>query len=201
MTTATNVKEITIAEIPDYDDATIRISAKIIDKTGSTIILGDSTGTTTYVADPYYAQWMDIGKWYRITTYAVSGALAQGVTITPSPIDAPADATINPMMITRTTPVGKIDNGGIRPGTRVDLRVSVTLWDARSPKIHQTGLIADDTGRIPFTVWANRNRQPVDLVAGRTYQICGAKIDMYNGRYRTDITNAIITDVTPGAVV
>lgn len=201
MTKASNVKEITIAEIPDHDDDTICISAKIINKTGSTIILGDSTGTTTYVADPYYAQWMDIGKWYRITTYAVRGALAQGVTITPSPIDAPADATINTMMITRTTPVAKIDNGGIRPGTKVDLRVSVTLWDARSPKIHQTGLIADDTGRIPFMVWANADRQPFDLVGGRTYQICGAKVDMYNSRFRVDITNAIITDVTQVAAV
>lgn len=195
MTTNT-ATDITIAQLPDHDDDKIRISAKIIAKQGSTIILGDSTGTITYIADPYYAQWMDIGKWYRITTYAVRGALAQGETITPSPIDAPEDAAINTMMITQTVPCAQIEMGGIRPGTRVDMRVSVTLWDARSPKIHQIGLVADDTGRIPFVVWANADRQPVDLIGGHTYQIHGAQINMYNGRFRVDVTNAIITDVT-----
>lgn len=60
------------------------------------------------------------------------------------------------------------------------------LWDEYDDRIQQVGTLADDTGRIKFTVW-NIADQPL-LERGTVYHIWNAVVKEYNGKLELKIT-------------
>ena len=58
--------------------------------------------------------------------------------------------------------------------------VVTTLFPPRSPSIAQSGILADHSGTIRFTIWANSNAPAVET--GRWYRFEYAAIDEYNNQ-------------------
>lgn len=56
----------------------------------------------------------------------------------------------------------------------------IQLWTPTSKKIHQTGLIKDETGIIKFTTWAT-NELP-DVEENKSYAFVGFKVSEWDGR-------------------
>lgn len=66
----------------------------------------------------------------------------------------------------------------------------VDLWDTSSDSIAQTGLIADDSGSIKFTLWAKSADALPTLEEGEAYRFESVVTDEYNGRYSVNLNSA-----------
>jgi len=79
--------------------------------------------------------------------------------------------------------VGEINESG----RWVDLNVKVLqLWQPTTDAISQTGLIADESGKIKFTKWS-RDNLPM-LEEGKSYSIKSAVTDEFQGRFGIKLT-------------
>ena len=58
--------------------------------------------------------------------------------------------------------------------------IIVVLFPPRSPSVAQSGILADNTGTIRFTVWAKANATIME--AGKWYRVESAVADEYNGQ-------------------
>jgi replication factor A1 len=56
----------------------------------------------------------------------------------------------------------------------------IQLWTPTSKKIHQTGLIKDETGIIKFTTWTSN--EPLDVEENKSYAFIGFKVCEWDGR-------------------
>jgi len=56
----------------------------------------------------------------------------------------------------------------------------IQLWTPTSKKIHQTGLIKDETGIMKFTTWVS-NELP-DVEENKSYAFIGFKVNEWDGR-------------------
>lgn len=73
-------------------------------------------------------------------------------------------------------------------GRSVSMKVKVLrLWDSRSDKVAQLGLIGDQSGNIRFTIW-KKSYQPT-LKVGRSYHIRNAVTDYFGGSYQIQATD------------
>jgi len=73
----------------------------------------------------------------------------------------------------------------------VSLKAKVaTLWDADHESIAQTGLLADDSGTIKFTLWAKSADDLPTLVEGETYRFGNVVTDEYQGRFSVNINGS-----------
>jgi len=69
---------------------------------------------------------------------------------------------------------------GLSPGEWVTVQGKVVALTApRSPAIAQSGILADASGAIRFTVWARAKAQPLE--AGKWYRMESAVVDEYRG--------------------
>lgn len=95
------------------------------------------------------------------------------------------------------------------------IAVVTTLFPSRSPSIAQSGILADQTGTVRFTAWANAGAPPVE--AGSWYRFEHAAIDEYNDQISLKVESGTsiiplgpdeipvpaavrIADLRPGAV-
>ncbi len=82
----------------------------------------------------------------------------------------------------------------VRPGDWVTLvGVVQVLFPPRSPAVAQSGILADESGTIRFTVWAKSNA-PV-LETGNWYRFESAVADEYNGQINFKVHSG--TTITP----
>ncbi len=73
-------------------------------------------------------------------------------------------------------------------GRNVSMKVKVLrLWDSRSDKVAQLGLIGDQSGNVRFTIW-KKSYQPT-LKVGRSYHIRNAVTDYFRGSYQIQATD------------
>ncbi len=72
-------------------------------------------------------------------------------------------------------------------GRNVIMKVKVLkLWDTRSDKVAQMGLVGDETGNIRLTIW-KKAYQP-QIRVGRCYHIHNAVTDFFGGSYQIQAT-------------
>lgn len=89
-----------------------------------------------------------------------------------------------------------VDIGTITsPDNWVDVEaVVVDLWDPNSDTIRQTGLIADESGRIKFTSWEDADLPYVE--EDQAYRFSNVVTDEYEGRMSVNLTgNAEIEEL------
>ena len=68
------------------------------------------------------------------------------------------------------------------PGRWIDLEIKVLqLWEPTSETISQTGLVADDTGKVKFTKWARDNLP--QMAEGKSYLLKKVVTDEFQGRF------------------
>lgn len=138
-------------------------------------ILADKTGSVRFtIWARSNAPPVETGTWYRFSSAVTDEYNGQvnfkvhgGTTITPLGSDEiPVDSPV---------PIQDLREGLCTVEGRV-----TTLFPPRSPSIAQSGILADTTGTINFTIWANAGLQ--ELKEGETYQIRHGLVDLYNGR-------------------
>jgi hypothetical protein len=67
------------------------------------------------------------------------------------------------------------------------------LWTPRHPAIAQTGLIADETARIKFTIWVKSQKRPV--AEGDQVVLRGAKKSWYQDRCSVAVTGSTLVTI------
>ncbi|HDS59025.1 MAG TPA: hypothetical protein ENN54_01855 [Thermoplasmatales archaeon] len=73
-------------------------------------------------------------------------------------------------------------------GEWVSLKAKVVqVWDASSESISQTGLLADETGRIKFVAWKKSQVPP--LREGGSYLLKGAVVDSWSGQLQVNLNS------------
>lgn len=74
----------------------------------------------------------------------------------------------------------------------VEVKV-VQLWDADHDSVKQSGLVADETGRVGFTAWAESD---LDLLEdGASYRLENVVTDEYEGQMQVQLNSS--TEITP----
>jgi len=74
----------------------------------------------------------------------------------------------------------------------------VDLWEPRSEKIAQVGLLGDESGRLKFVKWESADLP--ELVEGETYQFQNVVTDEYQGRYSVSLNSATVVKPSEEAV-
>ena len=89
---------------------------------------------------------------------------------------------------------------GMKPREFVTLAgVVTTLFTPRSPSVAQTGIMADATGTVRFTVWTSANAPTLET--GRWYRISHAAADEFNNQMSFKVEGATtITPLDPGEI-
>ena len=122
------------------------------------------------------------GGWSRVVVAEqLAEKVARGRDVTKAVLETPeevkaAPGAIVPIADVPDVPVGEVTVSGIVE----------TLWEPSSTSIQQVGLIADDTGKIKFTVW-NKSNQTV-VREGQTVRFRAAAKNWYKGRCSIALT-------------
>lgn len=139
-------------------------------------VIADSSGSMRFtVWAKANAPMMQQGHWYRIESAVadeyngqISLKVHSGTTISEQPPD-----TMQGPEVTRIE--------DIVPHQWITVEGEVTtLFPPRSPSISQTGILADSSGTIRFTVWASA--QAPEMQQGRWYRLDLVESDEYNGQ-------------------
>ena len=82
-----------------------------------------------------------------------------------------------------------------------DLRVKVVkLFEPRHRKMHQTGILGDESGITRFVTWKNNGTEPT-LVQGKCYTLAVVYASEYDGRISVNLTNAEPVEIDEEIVV
>jgi len=138
-------------------------------------VLADKTGSARFtIWARSNAPPVEVGKWYRFESAVtdeyngqINFKVHSGTTITPLSDDEIPEET--------PVPIKDLTEGLCTVEAKV-----TTLFPPRSPSIAQSGILADTTGTVNFTIWANAGLQ--ELKEGSTYLIRHAFADIYNGQ-------------------
>ncbi|MDD3039109.1 hypothetical protein [Bacteroides sp.] len=125
-------------------------------------------------------------SWYKIESAVVDEFRGQknikihkGTTITKTE----SDTSVMPKLC---------EIGSIEPGiTSVQGKIT-QLWEPFSDKIHQTGLIADESGIIKFVSWKSSNQIPLEL--HKVYTLYFTNADSWNGKISLNISDALVIE-------
>ncbi len=154
-------------------------------------IIADGSGAMEFVVwEKAGAQTLEEHRWYRIENATIdefkgapSMKIHSGSTITP----IAEDRFLNPLI----TPLTKLI-----PGVACVRVKMLTNWEVRSDRMLQTGLVGDETGRMKFIIWKNRDgsADETTLEEDKVYSIYYAGVDEYNERYSLDLSGATILE-------
>jgi len=131
---------------------------------------------------------MEQGKWYRLESAVadeyngqVSLKVHSGTTITELSPDSVPEPVITPI-------------SEIKPKQWISVEGEVTtIFPPRSPSIAQSGIFADNSGTIRFTVWASANAQLLEQ--GHWYRLDLVESDEFNGQLSIKVHSG--TKITP----
>ncbi len=152
-------------------------------------VIMDSSGTMRFtVWAKANAPVMEQGKWYRLESAVadeyngqVSLKVHSGTTITELSPDSVPEPVITPI-------------SEIKPKQWISVEGEVTtIFPPRSPSIAQSGIFADNSGTIRFTVWASANAQLLEQ--GHWYRLDLVESDEFNGQLSIKIHSG--TKITP----
>ncbi|MCQ2376904.1 MAG: hypothetical protein MJ006_02740 [Methanocorpusculum sp.] len=78
----------------------------------------------------------------------------------------------------------------LKPGYATVHAKFIEVWENRSDRMLQTGLLGDETDRMKFVIWRDDSAVPLEL--NKVYTIKNAKVDEYNGRLSLSLNRAEI---------
>ena len=183
---------VNLADIQESDWVTVEVKVVSLQPPNSpaisqTGILADSTGAVRFVTFSKASELpeLELEKWYRIESAVVDsfrGALNLKMHSGSRISEIEDDRCLVPAS---PTPVAEI-----RPGVVPCIHVKyVDEWESRSERMMQTGLVADESGRIKFVMWNDPNKEK--LKVGSVYTIFYASVDEFNGRYSLTLNSAM----------
>ncbi len=156
-------------------------AAEAISQTG---LIGDASGSMKFV------KWtkaglpdLEMGKSYllkRVVTDEFQGRFSVKLNRTSQiePLEKEVEANAVPRGPTEDQSVAQINE----PGRWINLKARVvSLWEANSDAISQSGLIGDETGTIKFVKWAKADLP--DMEEGRSYHLRNLVTDEFQGRF------------------
>lgn len=150
-------------------------------------IIADNSGAVRFVvfSKATNIPKLELEKWYRIESAVVDSfrnvpniKLHSGSRVT----ELEEDLCLMPSSPVRISDV-KV---GVVPCIRVKF---VDEWESRSERMMQSGLLADESGRIKFVLWQDDEKEK--LVLGGVYNIFYASVDEFNGRLSLGLNSAL----------
>ena len=154
-------------------------------------IIADASGAMDFVVwEKAGAEPLEEHRWYRIEKATIdeyrsapSMKIHSGTTITP----IAEDRFLNPVI----TPLADL-----KPGVACVRVKMLTNWEVRTERMLQTGLVGDETGRMKFVIWKNRDgtSDETTLEEDKVYTIYYAGVDEYNDRYSLNLCGATILE-------
>jgi replication factor A1 len=182
-----------ISDIMPDDWVTLEAKVVSLQPSGSqaisqTGVLADSSGAVRFVVFSKAAELpvLELEQWYRIESAVVdqfrgiaSLKIHSGSRITPLDSDTRCLMHAAPRKLRDLT-------AGVAPSIRVKY---VEEWEVRSDRMMQTGLLADDSGRMKFVLWQDDAKEKLTL--GAVYNIFYATVDEYNGRLSLVLNTAV----------
>jgi replication factor A1 len=159
-----------VVEVSKPDNKRIHQTAIITDGTGSIKV-------TVWNRKPEEPHVQDLipGKWYKIANAVVN-----------------TYNDLNSVSVQKSTTIVDIDKKeklsptftkiiDVKPGI-VNLHGKITkLFDAKSEKVHQSGIIGDETGSINFVIWAS-SKPTKKLEEGKIYKSLFAACNKFNDK-------------------
>ncbi len=150
-------------------------------------VLADSSGAVRFVVFSKAAEIppLEMEQWYRIESAVVDSfrgvvnlKMHSGSRVTMIEDD-------RSLMPAAPTPLRDL-----KPGVVSCIRVKfVDAWESRSERMMQTGLVADDSGRMKFVLWQDPDKEK--LVLGAVYNIFYATVDMFNERLSLTLNTGV----------
>jgi len=154
-------------------------------------IIADGSGAIEFVVwEKAGAEPLEEHKWYKIERATISEFRSA-----PS-MNVHSGTMITPIAEDRSLmPVIK-RLADLTPGVACVRVKMLTNWEVRSDRMLQTGLVGDETGRIKFVIWKNRDgsADETTLEEDKVYSIYYAGVDEYNERYSLDLSGATILE-------
>ncbi|WFN34402.1 hypothetical protein L1S32_11255 [Methanogenium sp. S4BF] len=154
-------------------------------------IIADASGAMEFVVwEKAGAEPLEEHRWYRIEKATIdeyrnapSMKIHSGSTITP----IAEDRFLNPVI----TPLANLT-----PGVACVRVKMLTNWEVRTDRMLQTGLVGDETGRMKFVIWKNRDGMADETILeeDKVYTIYYAGVDEYNERYSLNLSGATVLE-------
>lgn len=154
-------------------------------------IIADASGAIDFVIwEKAGAEPLEEHRWYRFESATIdeyrsapSMKIHSGTKITP----IAEDRFLNPVI----TPLADLT-----PGVACVRVKMLDNWEVRSEWMLQTGLVGDETSRMKFVLWKNRDGTPDEtaLEVDKVYTIYYAGVDEYNERYSLNLSGATILE-------
>ncbi|WAI00356.1 hypothetical protein [Methanogenium organophilum] len=154
-------------------------------------IIADPSGAMEFVIwEKAGAEPLEEHKWYRLENATIDefrGApnmkIHSGTTITPIAEDRALMPVVTPL-------------ADLTPGVACVRVKMLTNWEVRTDRMLQTGLVGDETDRMKFIIWKNRDEsaEEITLEEDRVYSIYYAGVEEYNERYSLNLSGATILE-------
>ena len=154
-------------------------------------IIADPSGAMEFVIwEKAGAEPLEEHKWYRLEKATIdeyrgapSMKVHSGTTITPIEEDRALMPKVVPL-------------ADLTPGVACVRVKMLTNWDVRTDRMLQTGLVGDETDRMKFVIWKNREEgaEEITLEEDRVYSIYYAGVDEFNERYSLNLSGATILE-------
>lgn len=173
-----------IVEVSKPNSKRIHQTAVITDGTGSIkVTVWNRKPDEPHVTD------MFVGNWYKISNAIVNVYN-----------DTPAIGVQKSTIITKIDKKAKLDPtyikiADIKPGV-VNLKAKIVrLFEPKSDKVFQTGIIGDETGTTKFVIWKSTNPKK-ELKEGKVYNILFASCNKFKDNLSLSISpqDAVETD-------
>jgi replication factor A1 len=150
-------------------------------------IFADSTGAVRFVVFSKASELpkLELEKWYRIDSAVVDSfkgvanlKLHSGSRVT----EIEDDRCLVP------SEPAKLNE--LKAGVVSCIHVKyIEEWESRSDRMMQSGLVADESGRMKFVLWQDPDKEK--LIPGAVYNIFYASVDEYNGRLSLTLNSAV----------
>ncbi|HJJ30841.1 MAG TPA: hypothetical protein O0X97_01170 [Methanocorpusculum sp.] len=181
-----------IAEIQEGEWVTLEVKiVSLIPPRSAAIsqggIAADSSGAIEFVTFAKAADLpaLEVEKWYRIESAIVDsfkGSLSLKMHSGSKITEITEERCLVPASPTQIAAI----KTGVVPCLRAKF---VDEWDLKSDKMTQTGLLADETGRLKFVTWKSSEKEKLNL--GSVYTIYYASASEFNGKMAVSLDTAI----------
>ncbi|HJJ51455.1 MAG TPA: hypothetical protein O0X01_08045 [Methanocorpusculum sp.] len=183
---------VNIADIQPNDWVSVEVKVVSLQTPNSPAIaqsgvFADSTGAVRFVIFSKASELpiLELEKWYRVDSAVVDSfkgvpnlKLHSGSRVT----EIEDDRCLVPSEPTKLSEL----KAGVVSCIHVKF---IEEWEARSDRMMQSGLVADESGRTKFVLWQDPEKEK--LIPGAVYNIFYASVDEFNGRLSLTLNSAV----------
>jgi len=183
---------VNIADIQPNDWVTVEAKVVSLQEPNSPAIsqsgiLADSSGAVRFVIFSKASELpkLELEKWYSIDSAVVDSF--KGVPNLKLHSGSHVTGIEDDRCLVPSEPTKLSD---LKPGVVSCVRVKfVDEWESRSERMMQSGLVADESGRMKFVLWQDSQKEK--LIPGAVYNIFYAGVDEYNGKLSLTLNSAV----------